>query len=139
MGPITTVAARLLHLLLLLFALPVAARAQFNYTTSNGQITITRYTGASSAVDIPRTIDGLPVTTIWDQAFFGSHLTSVTIPDSVTHIGSRAFSGCTGLTNITIPNGVTNIGNDAFYCCTGLTNFTIPNGVPTIGTQSFFF
>lgn len=37
-----------------------------------------------------------------------------TLPDSVTSIGSSAFSGCTGLTNITIPDSVTSIGSRAF-------------------------
>ncbi|HRI12582.1 MAG TPA: hypothetical protein PLX89_06200 [Verrucomicrobiota bacterium] len=51
--------ARLL-LWLLLFALPAAVQAQFNYTTENGQITITGYTGPGCAVDIPSTINGGP-------------------------------------------------------------------------------
>ena len=42
-------------------------------------------------------------------------LTSITIPNSVTEIGSSAFSGCTGLTSIEIPNSVTSIGDYAFY------------------------
>ena len=47
-------------------------------------------------------------------------LTEITIPNSVTSIGSNAFSGCTGLTNITIPNSVTFIGYNALSDCTGL-------------------
>ena len=43
------------------------------------------------------------------------------IPNSVTSIGGRAFSGCSGLTSITIPNSVTSIGNYAFSYCSGLT------------------
>ena len=42
------------------------------------------------------------------------------IPDSVTSIGSNAFSYCTGLTSITIPDSVTSIGNDAFRYCNRL-------------------
>ena len=41
--------------------------------------------------------------------------TSITIPDSVTSIGHRAFCGCSGLTSVTIPDSVTSIGYDAFY------------------------
>ena len=39
---------------------------------------------------------------------------------SVTSIGERAFSKCTGLTSITIPGSVTSIGSSAFYDCFGL-------------------
>ena len=73
-------------------------QAQFNYTTNNGTITITGYTGPGGAVAIPDTINGLPVTRIGDSAFDGeTSLTSVTIPNSVTSIGEEAFSCCTSL------------------------------------------
>ena len=62
---------------------------------------------------------------------------SITIPNSVTSIGSRAFSRCTGLTSVTIPNSVTSIGDWAFYGCSGLTSVTIPNSVTSIGEEAF--
>ena len=87
----TACAARLLPLLLLL-TLPAAVQAQFTYTTNNGTITITGYTGPGGAVTIPSTINGLPVTSIGDWAFGDcTSLTSVTIPNSVTSIGTDAF------------------------------------------------
>jgi len=45
---------------------------------------------------------------------------SFTIPNSVTNIGTGAFSGCTNLNSVTIPNNVTSIGDNAFSDCTGL-------------------
>ena len=67
-----------------------------------------------------------------------ARLVSVVIPDSVTSIGERAFSGCKGLTSVTIGNGVTSIGNYAFEYCTGLTSVTIPDSVMSIGSDAFY-
>ena len=62
-------------------------------------------------------------------------LTEISIPNSITSIGSYAFSGCTGLTNINIQNSI--IGGNMFSGCTGLTSITIPNSVTTIGYGAF--
>ena len=67
----------------------------------------------------------------------GSSLTSITIPSSVTSIGSNAFDSCTGLTSITIPSSVTSIGDSAFQGCRGLTSITIPSSVTSISNYAF--
>lgn len=59
------------------------------------------------------------------------------IPNSVTTIGERAFSGCSGLTSIEIPNSVTTISEGAFQECTDLTSITIPASVTSIGVVAF--
>ena len=65
------------------------------------------------------------------------NLKGITIPDSVTSIGVRAFGWCHGLTSITIPSSVTSIGNGAFYECSGLTKIEIPSSVTSIGVSAF--
>ena len=78
------------------------------------------------------------VTSIGSYAFYGCDSpTSVTIPDSVTTIGSSAFSGCDSLTSVTIPDSVTTIGSSAFYGCDSLTSVTIGDSVTTIGNSAF--
>ena len=59
------------------------------------------------------------------------------IPDSVTSIGNKAFSGCSGLTSIEIPESVTNIGEYAFSNCSSLTNIEIPDSVTYISSNVF--
>ena len=113
-------------LLLLVLGPPAVVQAQFTYTTTNGTITITGYTGGGGDVIIPDTINGLPVTSIGSLAFNEcSYLTSVTIGTNVTSIGLFAFRACTNLTSVTIPNGVTNIGAAPFVFCFSLTNITV--------------
>ena len=56
-------------------------------------------------------------------------MTSITIPDSVTSIGTYAFTGCESLTSVTMPDSVTSIGDDAFAGCESLT--------ATVGRNSY--
>ena len=111
----------------------------YEYTVSNSQATITKYTGSATNLTIPSTLGGYAVTGIGWQAFMecGS-LVSVTIPNSVTYIEGGAFANCTSLTNVTIPDSVTEIGWSAFRNCISLTDVTIPNSVTYIEEHAFY-
>jgi uncharacterized repeat protein (TIGR02543 family) len=89
-----------------------AATKKFLFDETTG--TITGYDGTDTVVVIPSKINGVTVETIGNAAFRDSSVTSVTIPASVTEIGSNAFAGCTNLTivnyagdwsNLTIQSG----------------------------------
>ena len=71
----------------------------------------------------------------WDS--YWRNISSVTIGNSVTSIGSYAFYECSNLTSIEIPNSVTSIGDWAFSECSNLTSIEIPNSVTSIGYMAF--
>jgi len=82
------------------------------------------------------------VTSIADNAFSNFQngnfsIKSVTIGNSVTNIGKRAFYQCLGLTSVTIGNSVTSIGDHAFFTCFGLVSINIPESVTSIGDYAF--
>src|ERR1017187_1035026 len=112
--------------LLLLLALPAAVKAQFLYTTNNGAITITQYTGPGGDVTIPDTITGLKVATVGSTAFYQvSSLTSVTFGTNVTTIADNAIFQCSSLASVTIPASVTNIGQGPMVDCKNLTAISV--------------
>ena len=81
---------------------------------------------------------GNSVTSIGMRAFYGClSLKSITIPESVTEIEMYAFYGCSSLVNITIPDSVTSIGGSAFFGCSSLQSITIPESVTEIETFAF--
>ncbi len=95
------------------------------------------YVGTKTNLTLPADYNGQNYK-IYKYAFDGcSGLTSVTIPSSVTSIGSGTFRGCKGLTSISIPDSVTEIGSTAFKYCRGLTSVTIPDSVTSIGSYAF--
>ncbi|MDE6201126.1 MAG: leucine-rich repeat domain-containing protein [Clostridiales bacterium] len=94
-------------------------------------------TGYNKYIKIPSEYNGLPVTTIGNEAFSGSAMLSVMIPDSVTSIGDGAFASCYMLNGVDIPNSVTYIGLWAFQNCSQLIDVTIPNSVTTVGWKAF--
>ena len=126
----------------------------WQYTLTNGEATITGYTGSGGAVTIPSSVNGISVVQIgggndpiqgWfpnqqnissviispgisaigRYAFYQSSLASVEIPTSVTGIGEYAFYNCTNLTVLRIPNSVVRIDDGALCSLNNLTSFTL--------------
>ncbi len=123
----------------------VSTNYTFSDCTAVTTVHMTKGTGTMAAGPLPY-ISGTGsvsvilddgVRNISDNAFGSPYIAEITIPSSVTSIGSKAFSDCSGLTEITIPSGVTEIGSSAFCNCSGLTEITIPSSVTSIGWGAF--
>lgn len=87
---------------------------------SNGkEARVRSYTGSAADVVIPAEYEGVPVTSIGDEAFVNNDLiVSVYIPGSVQQIGTRAFHDCNSLSSVTFgdSDGSLTIGEEAFFC-----------------------
>ena len=76
------------------------------------------------------------VTTITSGS--ASKIKSITLPDTITTIGSSAFSNLT-ITDgtLTIPNSVKTISGYAFYNLSGVDHISIPDSVSAMDTYAF--
>ena len=83
-------------------------------------------------VSIPET-----VSSIGDRAFVLCSMTDISIPETVESIGDAAFLACYSLKSILIPANVTSIGSYSFSQCTNLTDVMIRGNVQSIGNQAF--
>ncbi|MBR4773078.1 MAG: leucine-rich repeat protein, partial [Bacteroidales bacterium] len=120
---------RTLFALFAVLCLPLAAKAQYfvaggiaygvlSETEHTVEVT-TKYNGYYHGnITIPSTVTyggtTYDVVSLGELAFYGSTLTSVTIPTSVTRIKSQCFLYSTGPTSITVPASVADIGMMAF-------------------------
>jgi hypothetical protein len=109
-------------------------------------------------LEVPEMINGMQVTHVGRQAFFGARITNLTLPDtllsigwnsfsdnrltaiqisdSVIEIGDYAFEGNSGVDSIHIGASVTSIGGEAFRGHSA-SSIVIPNSVKTIGDNAF--
>jgi hypothetical protein len=118
--------------------LTAATFGDFTYVDNGTAITITDFDDeGNSSASIPSSINGKPVTTIGENAFYYSEIGSVTIPSTVTSINAGAFYGCEFLNRISLPPSITRIGDSAFSECESLTSLTIPSSVTDIGNGAF--
>lgn len=126
--------------------------SQFEYFESNGEITITGYTGSELDVVIPDEIGGYPVTAIAEKAFqLNKTVRSFTIGSKIRSIGSCAFARCASLTNIYVDranpyyqsiDGVLYSGDGktllSYPTAKAYSSYPVASGTETIGEYAFF-
>ena len=94
----------------------------------------------SGSVSIPETFTANGeyfVTKIGENAFAGSAVTSVSMPEGITSIGQYAFSGCQNLESVTLPESLTTLGSEAFSGCQNLESVALPGSLTTLGDRTF--
>lgn len=117
----------------------------------NGVELVQYYDMKAFEVVIPSEVNGKPVTSIGENAFFGCFsLSSLVVAE-----GNRFFRSVDGVlftadgktlvcypagkkaTEYAVPEGVTSIGDVAFYGCKSLASITFPASVEGVGFSAF--
>ena len=107
---------------------------------NDGTVKLTGFSTTAKAADavIPSPVQGHPVTSIGDGAFYDcKKLKTVTLPDSVTSVGTVSFYECTNLVEVNLGNSVVSIGINAFVHCTRMVKLTIPQSIQVIKYGAF--
>ena len=80
-------------------------------------------------------VDLSNVTSLGNSAFaYCTNLESIALSDELETIPDNCFSGCYKLTSITLPASLTTIGSYALPC---ITDVQLPVGVQTVGSDNF--
>ena len=102
--------------------------SNFNYRKFSDHIEISSAKSTKvSSVEIPSSIEGLPVTSIGMYAFQLSEMSTLTLPDTVTELGFYTFTDCKNLKSVTLPANLEKIGIHAFENCTSLSEINFPD------------
>lgn len=64
-------------------------------------------------------------------------VTSITLPNSITTIDSRAFLGCSEIVNFVVPSKLQKIGDYAFKNCSKIVSYDLPKSLLQIGVGAF--
>ncbi len=109
----------------------------YEYSPDNAHIVITKYIGESQNVVVPSKIEGLPVTSLFGTpehdfehgVFQNTDVETVTLPETITVIGSKCFENCADLTAVTIKpdSELHTICARAFKNCTSLKEIKTEN------------
>ena len=89
----------------------------FLYVEKNGEITITglQEGTAETAIEIPETIDNMPVVAIGPQAFQSTSITDIKIGENIRETGRKAFYKCKKLSSATWNHKCDVIPADCFF------------------------
>lgn len=136
---------------------------KFTYTEKDGVVTITKYIGSATNVDLGAEFPDATEIVIGYMAFDGTGIINITIPKEVSSVGEYAFTncqslqvvtfeertteplvfapstfkGCTNLLKLNIPDVVAAIPSSFVQDCSALTSVKLPSNCQSIGENAF--
>ena len=118
------------------------------------------YNSKGKTIELSRSVAGMNAAYLFSKAYYDNYkfvdgetvipeycfnstdhdsFTSYVVPDSVTTIGTNAFTSASKLQTITLPKSLVSLANNVFWSCTNLKTLVFRSPiVPKINTGDFF-
>lgn len=104
------------------YQMAVSYNNLITYTTTNNQI-------------LPKDFSSYPY---YISHSYNNGVGKIYFSQDLTTVSDGLFSGCTTLSTVTLPETVTSYGYRAFYNCNGLTEFHISSAITSISASCFY-
>ena len=118
-----------------------ASSGDFTYSENgDGNITLTKYNGKETSLELPSVIDGKTVAAVGESCFAGNtSVKKIVLPDGITEIGDYTFECCANLEEVTLPDSLKTIGEGTFSACTKLNAIELPENTEVIKKGAFLY
>ena len=101
--------------------------------TAVGSNSFNFYGSKITSVSFPSTLTSIGGSAFWD----GTRITELVIPDNVTSIGGGAFYNCYSVESVKLPSKLVSLGDSAFEICRALETVALPDTLTSIGKSAF--
>ena len=81
---------------------------------------------------------GSGVTSIGDDAFYGTMIESITLPETLESVGKGVFKNCSNLQTVIIEAPLQTLSDQMFLNCNSLTSVTLNEETTATGTSTFY-
>ena len=106
------------------------------WSEKQNEIYIEYYRGTDLIVEIPKRIEGMPVTVVGKKAFLGARfLREVSLPFGIRQIGDYGFASCHKLETVRMWAGDMEFGQGVFYHCDKLERILTERFMPSNVTE----
>ena len=111
--------------------------SSFEWEATEAGAVLTKYTGTETTIELPAQVGGLDLVMLGNNAFTGTAVVAVKLPDTVKKLDYSCFFYVGTLVKIELGNGLEEISDSCFEGCAALTSIDLPESLRTIGWMAF--
>ena len=84
------------------------------------------------------TFTGNELKEIGSNAFAGTEISEITLPEGIEKLYNRVFSNCSNLKSVTLPQSLIYLGSGVFEWCNNLSEIVLPENITSLPMSTFY-